>query len=76
MGSCPFSENHVNVWDAEVEMESVIGDVPWGVGHRSEKFRLVSLNDIYVGLRRTSPQFYSVRPHWFEHCFIDEKLIF
>ena len=49
MGSCPFSENHVNVWDAEVEMESMIGDVPWDVGHRSEMFRLVSLNDSYVG---------------------------
>ena len=65
MGSCPFSENHVNVWDAEVEMESMIGDVSWGIGHRSEKFRLVSLNDSYVGLSSTSPQFYSVRPHWF-----------
>jgi len=43
MGSCPFSENHVNVWDAEFEMESMIGEVPWGIGHRSEKFRLVSL---------------------------------
>jgi hypothetical protein len=75
MGGCPFSENHVNVWDAEVEMESMIGDVPWGVGHGSEKFRLVSLNDSYVGLSSTSPQFYSVCPHWFEHCFVDEKFI-
>jgi len=65
MGSYPFSENHVNVWDAEVEMESMIGDIPWGNGHRSEKFRLVSLNDSYVGLSSTSPQFYSVHPHWF-----------
>jgi hypothetical protein len=65
MGSCPFLENHVNVGDVEVEMESMIGDVPWGVGHRSEKFRLVSLNDSYDGLSSTSPQFYSVRPHWF-----------
>jgi hypothetical protein len=41
MGSCPFLENHINVWDAEVEVESMIGDVSWGIGHRSEKFRLV-----------------------------------
>jgi hypothetical protein len=34
-------------------MEIMIGDVPWGVGHRSEKFRLVSLNDSYVGLGST-----------------------
>jgi len=44
-------------------MESMIGDVPWGIGHRSEKFRLVSLNDGYFGLSSTSPQFYSVLPH-------------
>jgi hypothetical protein len=65
MGSCPFWEKHVNVWDAEVEMESMIGDVQWGTGHRSEKFRLVSLNDNYIGLISASPQFYSVGPHWF-----------
>jgi hypothetical protein len=76
MGSCPFSENHVNVWDAEVEMESMIGDVPWDIGHSSEKFRLVSFNDSYVGLSSTPPQLYSINPHWFEHCFVDEKLIF
>jgi len=46
-------------------MESMIGDVPWGTGHRSEKFRLVLLDDSYVGLSSTSPQFYSVRPNWF-----------
>ena len=65
MGSCPFSENHVNVWDAEVGVESMIGDVPWGIGHRSEKFSLVKLNNSYVGLSSTSTQFYSVRPQWF-----------
>jgi hypothetical protein len=36
MGSPPFSDNHVNVRNAEVEMESMIGDVPWGVSHRFE----------------------------------------
>ena len=57
-------------------MEGLIGDIPWGIGYRSEKFGLVSLNDSYVGLRSTSPKFYSIRPHWFQHCFIDEKLVF
>jgi hypothetical protein len=61
MGSCPFSENNVNVWDVEVEGESMIGDVPWAIGHGSEKFRLLSLNDSYVGLSSTSPQFYWYR---------------
>ena len=43
-------------------MEGVIGDIPWGVCYRSEKFGFVSLGDSYVGLRSTSPQFYSIRP--------------
>ena len=38
MGSCPFPEDRVNVWDLKIEVESMIGDVPWGVGYRSEKF--------------------------------------
>ena len=32
MGSCPFPENRANVWDVKIEVESMIGDVPWGVG--------------------------------------------
>jgi len=24
MGSCPFSEKHVDIWDAKIEMESMI----------------------------------------------------
>jgi hypothetical protein len=55
MGNCPFSENHVNVCDAEVEMESMIGEVPWGIGHRSEKFTFVSLNDSYFGFISAPP---------------------
>jgi len=76
VGSCPFPENRVNEWDVKIEVESMIGDVPWGVGYRSEKFGLISLDDSYIGLSSTSPQFYSVRPHWLQHCFINEKLIF
>jgi len=45
-------------------MKGVIGDIPWGIGYRSEKFGLVSLDDSYVGLRNTSPQFYSISPLW------------
>jgi len=32
----------------------VIGDIPWDIGYRSEKFGLVSLDDSYVGLRVAS----------------------
>ena len=54
MGSCPFPEDRVNVWDVKIEVESMIGDVPWGVGYRSEKFGLISLDDSYIGLSSTS----------------------
>jgi len=30
MGSCPFPEDRVNVWNVKIEVESMIGDVPWG----------------------------------------------
>jgi len=69
MGSCPFPENRVKVWDVKIEVESMIGDVPWGVGNRSEKFGLISLDDSYIGLSSTTPQFYSLRPHWLQYCF-------
>ena len=36
VGSCPFPENRVNEWDVKIEVESMIGDVPWGVVYRSE----------------------------------------
>ena len=55
MGSCPFPGNRVNVWDVKIEVESMIGDVPWGVGYRSEKIGLISLDDSYIGLSNTSP---------------------
>jgi hypothetical protein len=30
-------------------MEGMIGDIPWGISCRSEKFELISLDDGYVG---------------------------
>jgi hypothetical protein len=36
-------------------MEGMIGNIPWGIGYRSEKFGLISLDDGYVGLSCTSP---------------------
>ena len=29
-------------------MEGLIGDIPWCIGYRSEKFGLISLDDSYV----------------------------
>jgi hypothetical protein len=51
--------------DLEAHPHSSIGDIPWGIGYRSEQFGLVSLDDSYVGLRSTSTQFYSIQPHRF-----------
>jgi hypothetical protein len=48
MSSCPFSENLTDLRDVKVGMEGLIGDIPWGIGYRSEKFGLVSLDDSYV----------------------------
>ena len=28
MGSCPFPEDRVNLWNVKIEVESVTGDVP------------------------------------------------
>jgi len=41
-------------------VKSAIGDIPWGIGYRADKYGLVSLDDSYVGLSSTSPQFYSI----------------
>jgi hypothetical protein len=55
MGSCPFPKKRPDVWDVQVGMEGLIGDIPWGIGYSSEEFGLVSLDDSYVGLSSTSP---------------------
>jgi argininosuccinate lyase len=55
MGSSPFLENLANVRDVYVRMESMIGDIPWGIGYCSEEFGLISLDDRYSGLSSTAP---------------------
>jgi len=57
-------------------MKSMIGDIPWLIGHGSEKFRLISLDDRCVGFGGTAPQFDSICPYWFEYRFVDEHLVF
>jgi hypothetical protein len=32
-------------------MESMTGDIPWRIGHGSEEFRLISLDDRCVGFK-------------------------
>ena len=55
MGSCPFLEYRAGVRDVYVGMEGLIGDIPWSIGYRYEKFGLISLDNSYVGLSSTSP---------------------
>ena len=31
MGNCPFPENRVDIWDVQVGMEGLIGDIPCGI---------------------------------------------
>jgi hypothetical protein len=42
---------------------SVVGDIPWRIGHGSEKFRLVALDDCYFGFGGAAPQLNSVCPN-------------
>ena len=56
-------------------MESMIGDIPWRIGHGSEEFRLISLDDRYVRFGGTAPNFDSICPYWFEYRFINEYLV-
>jgi hypothetical protein len=72
----PLLENRANTRDTQIRVKSMVGDIPWRIGHGSEKFRLIALYDRYVGFGGAAPQFNSVCPNWFENCFINQYLIF
>ena len=57
-------------------MESMIGDISWRIGHDSEEFRLISLDDRLVRFGGIAPQFDSICPYWFEYRFINKYLVF
>jgi len=61
-----------NIRDVEISMECMIGNIPRRVGYGSEKFRLVSLHNCYIGFVGAHPQFNSIDLYRFEYCFIDE----
>ena len=48
MLSEPFLEYRANVWDTQIRVKSMVGDIPWRIDHGSEKFRLISLDDLYI----------------------------
>jgi hypothetical protein len=45
----PFLEYRANIRDTQIRVKSMVGNIPWRIGHGSEKFRLIALNDRYVG---------------------------
>ena len=53
----------------------MIGNITRRVGYGSEKFRLVSLQDCYIGFVGAIPQFNSIGPYRFEYRFIDEYFV-
>jgi len=50
--------------------------IPRRVGYGSEKFRLVSLHDCYIGSVGATPLFNSIGPNRFKYRFVDEHFVF
>ena len=48
MFSDPFLEYRANVWDTQIRVKSMVGDMPWRIDHGSKKFRLISLDDVSI----------------------------
>jgi hypothetical protein len=76
MLSDPFLEYRANIRDTQIRVESTVGDIPWRIDHGSEKFRLITLDDRYIGFGGTAPQFNSICPNQFENRFVDQYLVF
>ena len=56
MFSDPFQEYSANVWDMQIRVKSMVGDIPWSIDHGSEKFRLISLDDTLKMKERRSSE--------------------
>jgi hypothetical protein len=59
-----FMEYRANIRGTQIRVKSIVRDIPWSIGHGSEKFRLIALNDRYVGFEGADPQFNSVCPNF------------
>jgi hypothetical protein len=40
----PFLEYRANIRDTQIRVKSMVRDIPWRIGHGSEKFRLMMLD--------------------------------
>jgi hypothetical protein len=76
MFSNPFLEYRANIRDTQIRVKSMVRDIPWRIEYGSEEFRLIALDDRYVGFGGTAPQFNSICPNRFKYRFIDQYLIF
>jgi hypothetical protein len=71
-----FLDYSANIRDTQIHVESKVGDIPWRIDHGSEKFRLITLDDRYIGFGGTALHFNSIRPNRFENRFVDQYLVF
>jgi hypothetical protein len=76
MLSHPFLDNRANIWDTQIRVKRMVGDIPWRIDHGSEEFRWISLDDRYIGFGGTALHFNSICPNRFEYRFIDQDLVF
>jgi hypothetical protein len=72
----PFLEYRANIRDTQIRVKNMVRDIPWRIGHGSEKFGLITLDDRYVGFGGAAPQLNSLCPNRFENSFINQYLIF
>jgi hypothetical protein len=56
-------DDSAKVWDLLIRVECMIGYIPERVGYGSEKLRLLSLHDCYIGFAGAAPQFNSIGPY-------------
>jgi hypothetical protein len=71
-----FLDDVTYVSNVEVYVYSKICYITRCICYGSDNFGLGSLNDDFVGLAGSSPQFYSVAPYRFDYNFVDEYRIF
>jgi hypothetical protein len=62
MFSDPFLEYRAKIRDTQICVESMVGDIPWCIDHGSEKFRLITFDDRYIGFGGIAPHFHMSKP--------------
>ena len=68
MGSCPFLEKRMNVWDVTIEVESMIGDIPWGVVYTRFGTLIVATTYLQLIQNRYMIRSFTVLQCSHQHC--------